>query len=920
MDTIDAKYIWQRRIHSGIRYQKGAVPFPDSVKIGLDFNVAFPRAEKLDPGILTNGIMLDICDFAKAVTKAEKYFMYEIMDFNFDLGLDSEMQCYDFATRVHNKVKIMKENIKTKPQRKKEVFLLPDPKILSSAPEVSGLCYAFCQVSEKTGLVDGSRNGHINLTSAERQKNDCNGALNDELIVCKPNGVKTNLKDKLYPFCEEIGLTLDIRPRDTPKQKLDLNLLSNGVMLEVLDFAKVLCGTHCQIVFDVLEHNFSVSLNKVITRPLITKLMERRNIGITADVRAAFRAEPFVLQPKTTGSRVRKRQAAKPKHQVWETLTEDSKRKRKPTRRDCFVFDTIGTAPDSDNTFWQDGDLSYMCPVDAEREMFSEPETGLENMKMEECLSGTATGRKSAALMDIRQEEELSKSTALPLTARGVWSPTIPHSTAQETTLDLFSVNTTGNIVETPKLRLWRRRAGRTKQILSMHIRAKFRFAHCRKVGLDFNVGSGKKQNIDLGLLTNGILIEVSKFANAMTRTRGKFILDILKNNFSLDLQDVSHERNFLFYILTKVKGLQCQPFRNNIQFLNSAFHLPEVYNMVDVTSDFAPQDDVIEQQTNWDPASDIIQNPDMEAYPFCKKMGLNLWVTDERPVSEKLDLSVLTNGAVFEMFNFVQELCGTHLQVIYDVLQHNFDLDLQDEKAAVAQRIRKWFLVHKFMMKKPKAKQSWLNTTFPLKGSQRAPFMAQFRRRGTNGNRVKELLDEQQLYHDSKKEAWTGDVQQVQMDKYSSYPFCTEIGLDLDVSLKSETKTKLNLQALTRGAVFEIHQFITQKSEVLYLQALYEILEYNFDLNVQSDRKWEFAWCVAWQVTAMVSKSRRYLSQKGEYFKKVFELPFECSGSALTVCKEEPENDHTDLDTYDSDDILFVQELTPVDIIVKLE
>lgn len=61
MESVD-DYIWQRRIHRGVGHQKSAVPFPDSVEIGLEFNAASERKEKLDQ--LTNGVMLDLCDFA----------------------------------------------------------------------------------------------------------------------------------------------------------------------------------------------------------------------------------------------------------------------------------------------------------------------------------------------------------------------------------------------------------------------------------------------------------------------------------------------------------------------------------------------------------------------------------------------------------------------------------------------------------------------------------------------------------------------------------------------------------------------------------------------------------------------------------------------------------------------------------------
>ncbi|KAI4792484.1 hypothetical protein KUCAC02_033347 [Chaenocephalus aceratus] len=60
MENID-EYIWQRRIHHGVRQQNGTVPFPESVKAGLDFNAALERKDKLDPRLLTNDVMLELC-------------------------------------------------------------------------------------------------------------------------------------------------------------------------------------------------------------------------------------------------------------------------------------------------------------------------------------------------------------------------------------------------------------------------------------------------------------------------------------------------------------------------------------------------------------------------------------------------------------------------------------------------------------------------------------------------------------------------------------------------------------------------------------------------------------------------------------------------------------------------------------------
>ncbi|KAI4790435.1 hypothetical protein KUCAC02_034629 [Chaenocephalus aceratus] len=110
MENID-EYIWQRRIHHGVRLQKGTVPFPESVKASLDFNAALERKDKLDPRLLTNDVMLELCTFARTVTQSKIYFLFEMLDFNFDLSvdLDNDQQYYKYARRAHNKIKVVKD-------------------------------------------------------------------------------------------------------------------------------------------------------------------------------------------------------------------------------------------------------------------------------------------------------------------------------------------------------------------------------------------------------------------------------------------------------------------------------------------------------------------------------------------------------------------------------------------------------------------------------------------------------------------------------------------------------------------------------------------------------------------------------------------------------------------------------------------
>ncbi|XP_040006742.1 uncharacterized protein LOC120802720 isoform X2 [Xiphias gladius] len=895
MDNIDDYYIWQRRIHHGIRYQKVAVPFPESVEIGLEFNAALERKEMLDECLLTNAVMLELCDFAKTVTKSEKYFLFEMLEFNFDLGVDvdNDMQYYDYSTRVHNKIKQLKEQIKMKPRRWKEAFPLPDRNVImaSAGSEVPGRYYPKRnKIADSSVLTDGSKSSQ----SSENQMTESKGAASSTFTIKKKGGVQLKRTDDVYPFCRELGVALAVRPHEKPKQKLDPKLVTSGVMLELLDFSRVLCGTHTQIVNALVKHNFGHELDKMQFRMQLNKLMERKYACLTAEDRGAFRKEPFRFQIKNQKQKYKKRRNPDTDYQELERLTVASKRR-----------ETLRLRRSGAQEICQDSELSYMCPIDFETEMQSGAEVGPEKMKFESCLSGTAVETKLAVALDVKQEEEEVSVSPIQPQTKGTNSCLFNFHPKDEPILRPFSENKNKNIdLKTLKQRLWMRRATRSKQILKSS-KVNDMFTHCRDIGLDFNVSSCKKQNLDLRLLTNWVLWEVLKFATTMQKSLQSFLFDILDNNFNLVLQDELRQRNFIFYIITKERTLRNHPARQKTEFLSSPFQFPDVYNMVDATSFFQTEQGLeTEQQTNWDSSlSATSQQTDVEPHPFCKKLGLNLWSTEEHLASQKLDLTVLTTGAVLEILSFVRELCGEVRETVNDILEHNFDLDLQSGATEAAQLITRWYVTQKSLMKKqnmsPKINR-WLNMVVPLNGhSQLSP-------QPPTSNRLD--LDSGNLNLGTERRVFSGNVRQVK--KVNSYHICREKGLDLDVGSKSEAKTKLDLRVLTRGVLFEMHQYVEQNCN-RYVPALYEILEYNFDLSSQSHRKVEFAWSIASQVIAMVGKNGR----KGDYLNAVFELPMEVSESSQIVFKEEPEDGFGQPDLNDDDDIVFVRKLKPVDI-----
>lgn len=879
-------YIWQRRIQHGVRYQKGVVPFPESVEIGLEFNAALERKEKLDESLLSAGVMVDICDFAKTVTKSEKYFLFEMLEFNFDLGVDkdNDKQCYAYASRIHNKIKILKDQIKCKPRRFTETFLLPNQNTImrfTQPKSGQGYCPKWNKVVDASVLTDGSKNGQ----SSENQMAESNGAVSSLCVIKRRGGTK--LIGDAYPFCKELGVTLIFQSDDPLRQKLDRSLVTNGVMMELLDFSKVLCGTHTAIVCDLVKQNFGLEMDKMQFRMCVSKLMERRYVCINTMSRDAFRKEPFKVPTKKLEQNCRKRKKPDTDSEEVRRLTEAS--------------EGWGTLTNGDD----DGDLSYMCPVDFETEMQSGTEAKPDKMMIGSCFTGTAAEPASAVAL-VKAAQKRQKLPLLPPRPNShhasLFKP-CPKTISTLRVSDLMSEDKTEEKrVKDLKQKLWMRRATRSKQILKS-CRVNDLFSNCRKIALDFNVGSGNKQKVDLNLLTNHVLWEVYRFANSLKKSAQSFLLEILGLNFNFVPTDEMQQRNLISYMMSKEKILQSNPDRWKMEFLSRPFRFPEVYNIVDATSEcHAGMTQELDVEP---PASATNQQMDVEPHKYCSQLGLDLWSTEQRLANQKLDLNVLTSGAVFEIFSFVRELCGEVHEIVNDILEHNFEVDLRSGGMAAAKVIQRWCTTHRFLIKnryKSPNAQRWLNTVVPLNGD------GKIGPKPLTRNHREDLDTE-----DVKPSRQALDAKMQQVKKVNSYCICKKIGLDLQINRKSEPKKKLDLQLLTRGALLEIHQYVEQNSK-RYVPSLYEILEYNFDLSPLKHGKVEFAWSIASKAIVIADK----ISRKGDYLNKVFELPFEVS--QCSQIKEEPEDEFSEPDLHDNSGVMFVRELKAVDIEVEIE
>ncbi|XP_051903153.1 uncharacterized protein LOC127588456 [Hippocampus zosterae] len=414
--------------------------------------------------------------------------------------------------------------------------------------------------------------------------------------------------------------------------------------------------------------------------------------------------------------------------------------------------------------------------------------------------------------------------------------------------------------------KLWLLRGICSTRILTEQ-KAESQFESCREIGLDFDVGSGAKRALHLRLLTNSVLMEVQQFATALNKGSVSFLSDILERNFRMALQEAHSTQTLVRDLITKWKALLAHPDKAQFEFLNGSLHLPRIYDggkEVESTKCAAP-------------------SSDMDPYPFCKRIGLDFWPTD----GVKLPLSALTVGALLEMFQFVESLRGTTTELIKDILEHNFNLDLRSGDSRAAAVLQKWCagVVQKWPNTLPG--DPWLST----------PVFTQLE----SEDRCAGIASNQET-----------NVAAIQSNDFRA---CEQIGLDLDVGSKWGAKSKLSLQQLTRGVLLEVHRYVRQ-NRLRYVPSLFQILDYNFELGYQNSYKVEFAWSVASQVLAMARKSNR----NDNYLNTVFELPFQLPPSSPSWCKDEPEEEILHQQDPGDQDIVFVQKLQPVDIEVEIE
>ncbi|XP_046873181.1 uncharacterized protein LOC124465448 isoform X2 [Hypomesus transpacificus] len=256
-------------------------------KIGLHVDVGSGLKQKLDLQLLTNGVMNEITDFAKELsTNSQKHYIAEILEYNFDISFENSKQKGEFAYQTWQRVVELQKRQAQKPFK---LSILNQPWMLRIKPHnMVPNTSSQTDPLRDSGIITSEHLGYAEICSESESDMMANQDIKRETFY---TGLEETSAD-LYPLCQEIGLDLDVtnRPTGWSKEKLDMDVLTKGVMIEVAKYTKTLCGTYKQIVLDILEHNFDLDLQTVNSELFKTVLF---NIGMLKQLRKKKQSQPW---------------------------------------------------------------------------------------------------------------------------------------------------------------------------------------------------------------------------------------------------------------------------------------------------------------------------------------------------------------------------------------------------------------------------------------------------------------------------------------------------------------------------------------------------------------------------------------------------------------------------------------------------
>ncbi|XP_029966662.1 uncharacterized protein LOC115402289 [Salarias fasciatus] len=929
-----ANTVWQWRILHAEKYSTHPDPFFYSNKIGLNFNVASSSHPKLNSPFVPNGVILEVCEFARTIIKSRMHFIPNILENNFDLGFENDQQRMDFTAQIQHKL----EDLVRKPVTdKNEVFSLFDTwktecsnnglnkatrthKPQSFFMEIENISeleqLLKCSSEKETGEISESHTDG----GDQKDNTDCSGSEMKEVV-------SEDIPLLLFPSCENIGLNLGTGT----KQSLDPGLLTERVMFELLDFARVLTASFTSIVVSVLEHNFELDLKSHERRNevwlLISQMLKRgKHIAASnTNFIPEFENEPFFFERNPL------KRAYVPALSTVETLlSEETKRqkldfstsqeKMPPSVTKCIMKkdqeqldENVNEKSLSHNNELcsgteEDDEHCHMCPVEDDADSESrgvQNSTGCDMSteslsRLNKQTHATTDGSCNSSTLnkDLTPPSDFQPKKTL---VQGNGETQIPRNVPNDCGIDQEREIDSN---------LWKLRASRVNQVLLTLDKDQSRFISVRNLGVEFDVGFGPKQNLSLDDLTSPVLFELAQFALAMNSSQQEFILEILENNFDLGLQSERHQKTFMCEVMKRVRELQkCEDV---VKFSKEGFELPVSVSPVDgvyqssVTAELSPMSNIgfcegrpvcgpnshAEAGVDLPSEPESVSEDNTDLYPFCKDIGLRLQAKCSHSTG-KVAINKLTKGAMTEVVNFATTLCGTFEEICMDVLRHNFDLQSMDSYLAtsifaqIAAVNEQKNLSDNFSCKI--MKHSITDPSILMYGRKPSDTEAQ-----NNPNLLLWLLREN--YVKQILSVPHGD----QCPLYS-YSTCKNFGLDFNVG--SGVKRNLDPKCLTNGIMVELATFAKtlQLSEKDFMT---EILEYNFDLNFNNElHRSAFTKQLNTDVFQLISRNKKFpLKNKHQQFELpdlrcLEECPPDCpkcfQDRIETCLQDESESDH---------------------------
>ncbi|XP_029966663.1 uncharacterized protein LOC115402290 [Salarias fasciatus] len=784
---VNADTVWQWRIFHAKKYSTHPDPFFYSNKIGLNFNVASSSHPKLNSPFVPNGVILEVCEFARTINKSRMHFIPNILENNFDLGFENDQQRMDFTAQIQHK---LEDLIRNPLKDKNEVFALFDTwktecsnNGLNKATRTHKPQSFFMEIeniSELEQLLKCSSEKETEEISAshtdggdQKDNTDCSGGEMKEVV-------SEDIPLLLFTSCENIGLKLGTGT----KQSLDPGLLTERVMLELLDFARVLTASFTSIVVSVLEHNFELDLKSQERRNevwlLISQMLKRGKQIASSNTNfiPEFENEPFFFERNPL------KRAYVPALSTVETLLSEETKRQK---------------------------LDFSASQEKMPPSVTKCIMRKDQGQLDENVNGKSLSHINELCSSTEEEDEHC------------------HMCPEDETLQNIPNKSDMNHEEMEaETNMWKFRSNYVKKIL---LALNNKLCLDRRGGtLEFDIGCRPPRNASPKQLTSSVLYKVVHFALAMSSSQQNVLVDILEYNFNLGLQREYQKITFTCEVMKRVQELLARDDRDNI--LKEVFVLPGSLSLSNVKCE--SDDSVDSEPETSQTASDL--------YPFCKKIGLKLNVSFCHP-DKKLELHKLTNGAMIEVVNFAEKLCGSYEQICVDVLRHNFDLDSQISDSDLAQNILSQvpFAIEEtnlrcFFKKTQLATRIDLNVMDSQRNTSSQTCTVSSVK--AEMNQSASQPGDVEAQNDPELVLWklrANQVQQIlsvphgdQCPLYS-YSRCKTLGIDFDVG--SGLKRRLDPKLLTNGIMCEIVSLATKLGSST-MDFMTEIMKYNFNLH----------------------------------------------------------------------------------------